>query len=227
MNKKRVLIYSIGIIVFVVLITIRQAQIRYARNQPIVSTYSQWQQNGKPVVVEGIRPQDTSLFTKITLQPIDDKTFEGYVPRAIQTFLRVDQDVHIIYNGNKILGSVNKVNEEISFDTGMYRVQVNFKEAVVTQEGVVAYVHTDTLEDVICIPNNIIEREDGKMYVWKVENRHAVKQYIIIGKRDGYGAVVLKGLREGDIIVYKGFTQLCENDLIDVIESLENSGEQL
>lgn len=227
MNKKRILIYFICVLLFVVSVIVRQQQVRFMRNKPIVSTFSQWQRHGKPVVVKRIRPHDVSLFTKITLQPIDDKMLEGYVPKAIQTLLKVDQDVHIIYDDNKILGSINKVNEEISFDTGMFRVQVNFKESVVTQECVVAYVHTDILKDVICIPNSIIEREDGKMYVWKVENRHAVKQYIIIGKRDGYGAVVLKGLREGNIVVYKGFTQLCENDLVDVIESLENLGEQL
>ena len=227
MNKKRILIYFICVLLFVVSVIVRQQQVRFMRNKPIVSTSSQWQRHGKPVAVKRVKPRDVSIFAKITLQPTGGKVFEGYVSKTIQALLEVDQDIHIRHNGNKLFGSISKVAEEISFDTGMFYVQAIFNEAVAIQECVVAYVHADILKGVICIPNDIIEREDGKMYVWKVENRHAVKQYLIIGKRDGYGAVVLKGLREGDIVVYKGFTQLYENDLVDVIESLENLGEQL
>ena len=153
--------------------------------------------------------------------------FEGYVPKAIQQKIAAGQDVYIKDNGYDIMGSVSGISDEISIDTGMFCAQVTFQEPLDSVKLIVAYVHTDTLRDVFCVPNAIIERQDEKTFIWKVEAGRALKQQIRIGERDGYGAVVLDGLDRGDLVVYKGFTQLLENDLVNIIESIENPGAQI
>ena len=224
MNKKRVLIYSIGIFVFVVLITIRQAQIRYARNQPIVSTYSQWQRNGKAVVVKKVLTEDVPLFTKLTLRPIDNVTSEGYVPKAIQEKLSAGQGIYIDPRGDGAIGSVSEVSREIALDTGMFRVQVVFEKSLDFNGWQVVYANTDILHNVICVSDNVVDRENGKPYVWKIEDGHVIRQEIEIGQHNGYGVVIRKGLNEGDIVVCEGFTQLSENDSVNVVSNIDDSG---
>jgi len=227
MNRKRAIRYFICIVVFVALIIVKQAQVRFKRNSSIVSTFSEWQEHGKPVVVHKIIARDVPVYTKVTAWPISDNVFEAYVSRAIQQTIHQGQEISAMVDGQTFAGVISEVAEDISLDTGMYRVQAEFSGDFDLDGWVVAYVHTNTLYAVICIPNNIIERENEKMYLWKVQNGHAVKQYVTIGERNGYGAVVLEGLTQGDLIVYKGFTQLLDNDLIAIIESIEDLGEQI
>jgi multidrug efflux pump subunit AcrA (membrane-fusion protein) len=225
MNRKRISIYLICLFVFVVLIIAKQTQVRFKRNRPIVSIFTEWKEHGKPVIVHKAIARDVPVHTKVTAWPVSDNVFEAYVPRAIQQTIYQGQEISAMVDGQEFTGVISDVAEDISLDTGMYCVRAEFPGDLHLDGWVVAYVTTDTLHKVICIPNNIIERENEKIFIWKIQKKHAVKQYIKIGERNGYGAIVLEGLSPGDLIVYKGFTQLLNNDLVNVIESIEDPGE--
>lgn len=224
MNKKRILVYFICLLLFVALIIAKQQQVRSMRNKPIISTFSQWRQNGKPVFVKRVFPHDVSLFTKLTLRPAGNEVFEGYVPKAIQEKLAAGQDIYAEPDDSSVIGSISGVSKGISLDTGMFCVQAIFKKSVDSGSWLVVYVNTGTLCDVICVLNDIIDRQNEKTYVWKVEEGRAIKQEIEIGQHNGYGAIVLEGLGAGDLIVYKGFTLLSENDSVNIIKNIDDSG---
>jgi len=211
-------------LLFVVFVIIRQRQVRFMRNRPIISTVSRWQENGKPVFVKRISRGDILLFEKLTLRPAGNKVFEGYVPKAIQEKLTIGQNIYAESGSGSIIGSISGVSRDISLDTGMYYVKAAFEKPVDASDWIVVYVHTDTLRNVICVSENIIDRQDEKMYVWKVEGARAIKQEVKTGQHNGYGIVIPEGLNAGDIVVYKGFTQLSENDLVNIVKSTDNSG---
>ena len=224
MNKKRILVYFICILLFVVSVIARQKQVRFVRNESIVSTFPQWQQNGKPVFVKKVLQEDIPLFTKLTLRPGDNTVFEGYVPKAIQEKLAAGQDIYAEPEDSSIIGYISGVSRDISLNTGMFYVQAAFKKPVDFNGWQVVYVNTGILDNVICVSDDIIDRQDEKMYVWKVEEGRAIKQEIKIGQYNGYGTVVLEGLHAGDIVVYKGFTMLSENDSVTVVQNIDDSG---
>ncbi|MBU4333059.1 MAG: hypothetical protein KKD07_01305, partial [Candidatus Omnitrophica bacterium] len=117
-------------------------------------------------------------------------------------------------------GEISKIAQEISLDSGMYAVEVVFKESFNIEGWLVAQAHIDMFRNSICIPNEIIENDNGKFYVWKIEDGRSVRQLITIEKRDGYGAIVDSGLVEGDRVVIEGFTQLVPGDKVNILKGL-------
>ena len=107
-------------------------------------------------------------------------------------------------------------------DTGMFRVRAAFdREATLSNHIIVVYVHTGTIKDVISIPTEIVERVNGNFFVWEIQDGHAYKKGIVLGAENSYGAVVLQGLHDGDIVVIQGQTQLSHGDKIRVVDNRE------
>ncbi len=219
MSKKQILIYFICLLLFVALIIVKQKQVRSLRNKPIISTFSEWRQNGKPVFIEHVLPRDVSLFEKLTLRQAGNEVFEGYVPKATQEKLAVGQDIYAESGSNNIIGSISEISNDISLDTGMFYVKAILKKTTDVSNWLVVYVHIDTLLNVICVPNTIIEQEDDRYILWVVADGYAHKRTVVIKRRDGYGAVIAEGLKAEDYVVMRGFTQLSDNDKVKEIHN--------
>ena len=219
MNKKRILIYFICVLLFIVFVITKQQQVCFRRNKPIISTSSQWQQNGKPVFVKRVLLKDVPLFEKLTLRPVGNGIFEGYVPKATQEKLAIGQDIYVESGSNSIVGFISEISNDISLDTGMFYVKAVFKKPVDVSNWIVVYVHIDTLFNAICMPNAIIGHEDGQYILWVVVDGYARKRTVVIKRHDGYGAVIAEGLEEGDFVITRGFTQLFNNDKVNILNS--------
>ena len=218
MNRKRNLIYLACGLVFLLAVIFKQAMITSKRNEKIVSAFSEWQQYGKPVVVETIQKKDVLSYTKVTAWQLDSHTFKGHTSKTVRDQLRIGQEMVFKYEKLKHKGVISKIADEISLDTGMYAIQVSFEDSFDSPEWVVAYAHTGTIKDVIDIPNEVIEKNGEEFLVWKVEDGRAVKQTVTIQQRDGYGAIVGSGIQEGDMVVFEGFTQLNEGDKVRIVK---------
>jgi multidrug efflux pump subunit AcrA (membrane-fusion protein) len=227
MKKKEFLlrvVIGVGcIIVFTLLVFWRQHIVQTQRDQTIVSTISEWKTYGKPIVVENIAHEDMQVYEKITITPLSQTLFEGYVTKDIQEQLRPGQTVSVdTEQGKRVFGVISCVGQALNVDTGMFRVRAVFDHEVASSNHiVVAYVHTGTLKDVISIPNEIIADNDGEFFIWTVRDGHAYKQNILLGERNGYGAVVLQGLRDGDMVVTAGQTQLSDGDKVRIVDNKE------
>ena len=221
MSKKRILIYFICLLLFVALIIVKQKQVRSSRNRPIISTFSEWQQNGKPVFVKRVLLKNVSLFEKLTLRPVGNEVFEGYVSKATQEKLAIGQDIYAESDSNNIIGSISEISKNISLDTGMFYVKAVFKKSVDVSNWLVVYVHINTLFNVICVPNTIIVQEDNQHVLWIVTDGYARKRTVAIKRHDGYGAVIAEGLEAGDYVVTRGFTQLSDNDKVNILDNTD------
>ena len=211
------------IVAFTLLVLWRQHVVQAQRNQTIVSTISEWKTYGKPVVVENIAHEDMQVYEKITLTPLSQTLFEGYVTRDIQERLRPGQTVFVdTPAGERVEGLIRDVGRVLNVDTGMFRVRAVFDHGIASSNHiVVAYVHTGTLKDVITIPNEIIADSNGGFFIWTVRDGRTYKQSILLGQRNGYGAVVLQGLHDGDMAVIQGQTQLSNGDKVRIVENKE------
>jgi hypothetical protein len=219
----RVLIGLGCIIAFTILVLWRQQVVRTQRDRTIVSTISEWKEHGKPVVVQDIAREDMRVYEKITLTPLSKTLFEGYVTKDFQEQLQAGQRVFVdTEQGKKVVGVINYVGQALNIDTGMFRVRATFdREVALDNHIVVAYVHIDTLHDIISIPNEVVTEIDGEFFVWTVRDGHAYKQNILIGESNDYGAVVLQGLYDGDMVVIQGQTQLVHGDKVRIEDNIE------
>jgi hypothetical protein len=222
MNKKIVALRGLIVlgcmVAFVLLVLWRQDVVRMQREKTIVSTISEWKRHGKPVVVKEIAHEDMKLYTKISITPLSKSLFEGYVTKDIQEKLRPGQEIFIETEKGRRFGVIKDVDRAIDVDSGMFRLCAAFNPVVdLSNHIAVGHVHVDTKRSVVSVLNEIIENEDGKFFIWKIQDGHAVRQNVILGFRNGYRAVVLKGLHDGDMVVVEGHTQLYEKDKVEIL----------
>lgn len=223
MAKKRNGVYLIILAVIVLLVVVKQQVITAKRNRKIISSFTEWQEHGKPVVLKSVKRENVKLYTKITAVPVSGTGYEAYVSKTIQEKLRPGQSFYVRGQNGDAGGKVVGVAEAIDTDTGLFRVRLVLDHALRSPQGtLIVCVHTGTLADVICVANDVLEKEGDDYVVWVAQDGRARRRTVTLKQRDGYGAVIEKGLQEGDRVVVEGFTLLSDNDKLNVLKEAES-----
>lgn len=222
MNKKRILIYFSCVVAIIFLIVMKRGVITAKRNVKTKSTFSEWQEKGKPVVVERIIKRNVDLYTKITVVRSSENYYEGHVPETIQKKLHPGQSLYVEGEEKNIEGKIIEVGDEIDMDSGMFRVRLSFENGVdVINNIVIVFVNTGILSDVICLSNSVVNQEGDNYVLWVAEKGRALKKSVIIGQRNGYGLIIAQGLKVGEMVILEGFTQLLDNDKLNILNIAE------
>jgi len=224
MNKKRIFLYLATLVVFAAMVIIRQGQVRCNRAHEIVSVSAQYQKYGKPVFAKPAILEDVFVFTKLTLRSTGDKTLEGYVPKDIRDRLAAGQRIYEELPDKQDIGYISKISEEIVLDTGMYHVEAVLSTPPGADKWRAVCVNTAVFAGVLRVSDDVIDRESGSAYIWKISAARALRQAIEIDRHNGYGAVIKSGLEQGDVYVYNGFTQLQENDPVSIVNKIDGLG---
>ena len=225
MSKKEIISYFILVLLIVGAIVWRQRVVTRQRAVEVKTMISEWDQRGKPVEVYKVDTRDVPLYTKVTARQIAPDVFEGYVSRDVRNKIQVGQEMRFMVGSDEFTGVISYIAQEISLETGLYPVEVRLPQTFDLKTWVVARAHTDTLKDVICIPNEVTDIEGDRYFVWKVVNNQAVRQEVTVGRRDGFGAVVTDGLKVGDLVAVRGGTLIAEGDKVNILKYV--SGQEL
>ncbi|MFA5259682.1 MAG: hypothetical protein WC450_00470 [Candidatus Omnitrophota bacterium] len=220
MSKKMLLFCLASVIVIVFATAMKQVAIKAQRSLKTISTFSEWQEKGKPVVVAKAVKSTVALYTKISVVQHSGNIYEAYIPRSIRVKLQPGQPFYIMEGGEKIQGTVAAVDEGLDINSGMFRVTLSLKNGnkTIQQQPVIAYINTGSLSGVICVPNSAVDRQGDQNVLWIAKNDRAYKRHVVIKQRNGYGAIIDQGLQEGDIVILQGITPLRENDKLNILE---------
>ncbi len=218
MNKIRLIVYFLCFAVLVFFVKARQEVVTSERQQDVVSLFSQWQANGKPVVVKKLEKQDVPLLTKITARHVSGNKYQSYVPKYIQKKLRPGQIFFIKGQHKDIEGIVTGVADTIDLSSGMFPVSLTLKQSLTTfDDWIIVYVRVDTVSDVICIPAELLDKQEDTYQVWVLRDGKARRVRVTLGQRNGFGAIIDKGLQPGDVLIVKGTTHLKEGDKLNIL----------
>ncbi len=225
MNKKRVLFYALCLVAIVIAVVVKQRRVIAKREKVIVSTFSEWEENGKPVLVKAVEKGDVRSFTKMTVVSVSGMRYEGYVPKTIQEKLAPGQEVFSAGEDTAAAGKVVGVADSLDINTGMFHIQAVFYDSGADlQDKMVVYVNTGIFPDEVCVPNEVLQKEGGIDSVWVAVDGRAQKRIVEVRERNGYGAIIHQGLEDGDLLIVQGFTQLSENDTLNILDD-KASGE--
>lgn len=218
-NSVRTKIYTGLVLLSVVLVLVRQQIVKHERQRQIVSTISEWQEHGKPVIVREAKKENVREYARFTISPESGTIASGYVTRDIQEKLNQGQEVYLADQGTDPVGIITGVSEEMDMDTGMFYVQVEVNEKFMTDDGAltVVYVHTNTYPDAISVPNEILDIDNEEFYLWKISDGKAVQVKVETGARNGYGAIITAGLEPGDQVICSGQSQIREGDKVKIV----------
>jgi len=216
-NVARGIIYAGIIIGFVMVVIGKQQVIRANREQKIVSVISEWQTQGKPVVVRRVEQQDAHELLKITLIG-ESMTLEGDVPRAVWKRLMKGQPVFV--GEEKIpSGRIADLAKTVDIETGLYHVIVSVGTLLENEERVLlAQISVDRLTDVILVADENISVEKASRFVWTVVDGKAHQVIVKTAQEGSYGVVIAEGLKAGDLLVVEGQSMLREGDKVNIRE---------
>ena len=213
MNKKRIFIYLMAIIVLAIAVALKQKEIKALRNSTPPTFNGLWKKQGKPVITKKIYRRNIPIYEKITLKP-KGNIFEGYAPRKISKKLKIGQKIHASFNGRKAKGEITYVSPKISFDTGMNLVKAKFNCKKKCDKWLVTYVKIGEIKNALNIPGHLLIRKKKKTYIWTVKNSIARKKEVILENSNSYGAIIKSGIFSGNEIILQGHTLLSEGDKI-------------
>ena len=219
MTKRKNLIYFIIAFSFLFAVFIRKDRIENQRKREITSVTAEWERLGKPVLVKKATREDIRVYSKITVDKTEGDYYQAYVPKVMQEILKSGQLIFLDNKGEESIGEVSQVLDDIDLDTGMFLVRTLLDSKILeNQQKAIVYVNTKVIDNVVCLPREIVTFDNGESFVWSVKESRAKKKSVIIGDNDGYGLIVKQGLKQGDLIVFEGYTQLFEGDKLNILK---------
>ena len=209
-NRKAV-VYTFIIAGCLVSVPLRIWQVERDRAREIVSMYDEWKRNGKPVEVMSVEAKDVPVYAQFTVRSVDAQRASGFVTGDVKNVLKEGQEV---YDENKsaVCAAVTAVGKDLDIDTGMFAVSVEFNKPVEPGRLFVVCCHTATLKNALAVPNEVLDIDNGDYFVWKAENGLAKRYKVIVGSRNGYGAIITEGVHSGDTVIISGQSLLAQND---------------
>jgi len=201
-------------------VLIRIILVQIDRSSPIVSFVSEWGKYGKPVIVEEIKADDIPVYTKFTVTGSSDRSASGFVTADIKDNLKEGQEVYFTDNGGTPCGKISNIGRELDISTGMFPVEMEFNASVAALGSIsVVFAHTSILQNVLVVPNEILDISGDNFYLWEVDDGRAKKVQVKIASRDSYGAVIAEGIQAGDLIIFSGQSQLKNNAPVDILNN--------
>ena len=214
MNKKYFVFYFFSIVIFVLLVIMKQKAITKKNEREPVTFYSSWKAEGKPVIVRQVQKSDMESTLKVTLEYESDNLYVGHLPKGFVKRLSIDSPVFIEHKGKKILCKIIDIGMKNELDTGMYQVKVFCGEELSEKnKKYLAEIVILGLKNVVILPHDSINLENDRSFVWIIKDGKAHKQFITLEERGGEG-VVAKGIDEKDLIIVRGAADIQENDQV-------------
>ncbi len=216
--KRRALLYILLALAGIAVCIVRVGMVKADRAKSITAFESEWARSGKPVVTRTIESQDVRVYSQFTVRGVSGKAGKGFVTGEIKNALRPGQE---IYGEDKsaVCATVVSVGSDLDLNTGMFPVEVEFYKPCDPDSFVVVAAHTRTLRNVLVVPNEVLDISGGEYSLWKIDNGLAKKVRVKVSSRNGYGAVISEGLQSGDAVVFRGQSNLRENDKVMVTGS--------
>ena len=212
MNKKYFIFYFLSIVVFSLLVLLKQNTITKKNKKEAISFYSAWKAEGKPVVVQAVQKSDMDSSLKTTLIFESDNIYIGLLPRGFIRWMSIESPVFIKFKDKKIPCKILEIGTVWQLDTGMYLVKIFCPEKLAqANEKYLAEVMIPGLKNVVILPHDSINMENDRSFVWVIKEGKAHKQFITLAERNCKG-VVAKGIDEKDLVIVRGSAGIQEND---------------
>jgi membrane fusion protein (multidrug efflux system) len=136
--------------------------------------------------------------------------------------IKVGQKVTLEWDGKLIEGSIIQVSQIMDVSRKAFEVKALFKNPdKVLTSGITADISIRTYNNaqaVVVSRKNLIE-EDGKRFVYVVNNGKAVKREIMTGKEQGALIEVKSGLKPGEFIITEGNKMVEDQIKVKIINS--------
>ncbi len=221
MSKKglflRIIIYLSIFGILICFIISKQEAILTVRASTVVSPITEWEKTGKPVDVLRVKRTDFFTFAKLTVEKMSDNQYIGYITQDEKESISLGQKVYYNANREMLCGKVVEISSERDMDKGLFKVIVDLgesKQHLNSRE--VVFIHTGSVSNIIQLPNEVLDLDEGKMFVNKVINGTLHRVFVTLGECGRETVIIAKGVNEDDGIIIKGSALTTEGERVFV-----------
>jgi len=223
----RTFVYILCVVVLIVSVALRRAAVNRERAATPASYITEIGKYGKPVTVITVEPAVFGMKRKFTVIPVSKTKFEGYVTRGMASILRQGQIVDTLNGQSGKAGWISYLSPEMDMMSGLYKLEVEFGRPVICEKGkLLVEASIDEKKNIIEVPNDALDTEQGRFYLWKVIKGKAHKVEVDLSARSGYSSIVSKGLSKDDILIITGRSRLEEGDKVRIMNKEDNKHQE-
>ncbi len=214
----RIVVYAGTLLVFALLVVLRQQAVTTERAKLIASSFEQWQKFGRPVVAVEMQRGDVRDYLKISIRPGPQNRASGFLTQDMRRKVQAGQPVYAAPDG-EVIGQVIFVGGDIDTAAGMFAVEIALSmQSPREQTVLVAYAQVETIKNVLVVPAAALDIDGEAFCVWKVEGRQAVRHKVTVVSRGSYGAVIGSGIVPGNMVIIQGQRLLRAGERVRIVE---------
>jgi multidrug efflux pump subunit AcrA (membrane-fusion protein) len=219
MNKKISIYLTLGLVILALFIY-RIHLYNHEANKEINAIHEIQKQRGIPVKVLDAKKQSYDVYQRVSAIQTDSGLVMTYVTGHMKDRFIPGQYVECVCGDTTLKGKVVFVANRPDVNIGLYAIRVQLNKPSSCNEHIMHIrVRTRQYKNVNVLPNESITTRDNKKYVWKIVDSKAVLAPITIEHTDGLYTVIKSGLKNGDLIVYRGTVFLKDGSLVVIVEN--------
>lgn len=149
-----------------------------------------------------------------------EKVVSFSATERIRNYLSEGDEIEVEKDGKSCRGEIYELSTMADSSTGLYKVKARLSEdnALTTGSEVKLHVVSEKTEDAITIPVDAVYYDNGKPYVYTVDNGTVHKMFIETGIYDSESMEVLSGLDMDDSVITTWSAELYEGAQVRVAQ---------
>lgn len=157
----------------------------------------------------------------LRLADISTLEAELYIPERFALAIHEGQEVHFTLqsNGQRVEGRIDRVNRALDRRTRNFMVKAtvaNPDRRIKAGSFAIGTVELEPLEDVLSLPAEAVLSDEGRPFVWVVEDDRAQRRALDVGERVDGRVAVLSGLESNDRVILDGRGAVSEGTAVAV-----------
>lgn len=221
MNTKllRSVCYSVIFFGFIAAVLFRIEAVNTERSSMKNTFSGEWNEFGKPVVVEKIKKEDVSIIERMTVLKTGKDRLEAFVTGDIRRKLKVGQKFNS-ENDKGVYGNITWIDKKVNLDNGLYKIKFKNSIALKNHDKMLIPVDIEIkkYKNVLAIPIKALATEGQLAFVWKVNGENVERVPIRYEEKNSEKVIVRKGAQVGEKIVIKGQKSLVSGQKIRTIK---------
>ena len=183
----------------------------------VLSFFSEWKKQGKPVFVKKMQPLNFEHKIKMTVSCFDKNLFYAYVSKDLFEKLKENHPVFLHYNEREIKGTIQKLNDCLHPEKGLYKVEGVFSSDFISDSSCIVDIPFFPDKKVFYLPQEVVHEKENQYYVWLLKNDRCFEKKIAVEEEKRGFLIVDRGIDENDFIVVRGNACLRNGDLVKVL----------
>lgn len=155
-----------------------------------------------------------------TIADVSTLKLKGTISQRYLPYIKINQTIDVVVDiyPNKVYKGVITSIGPMAIGTGMYfPIEISIKNIDNLKPGLSAYGRIKiTSKDAVVIPASAVVKNDGKSYVYVIENNTAKKRYVETGLLNDKEVEIIEGLNENEKVAISNVNNLFDNAVVNV-----------